>query len=210
MIEKYTRPEMGNIWSTANKYRCWLRVEVAVAEAWAARGRVPAEALPAIRGATVDPGRIEEIEEETQHDVIAFLRNLDERIGSDARFIHLGLTSSDVVDTALALQLVEAIDQLLADVDEVRAALATAARQYRDTVMMGRTHNVHAEPITFGFKLAVWYAEMGRHRERLQSVRREVAVAKIAGAVGTHANVLPAIEERVAAQLGLSPEPVST
>ncbi|HZU11789.1 MAG TPA: adenylosuccinate lyase [Chloroflexota bacterium] len=210
MIEKYTRPEMGNIWSTANKYRCWLRVEVAVAEAWAARGRVPAEALPAIRGATVDPGRIEEIEEETQHDVIAFLRNLDERIGPDARFIHLGLTSSDVVDTALALQLVESVDLLLADVDALRAALGAAAPRYRSTVMMGRTHNVHAEPITFGYKLAVWYAEMGRHRTRLEQVRNEIAVAKISGAVGTHANVPASLEEEVARDLGLRPEEVST
>lgn len=210
MIEKYTRPEMGRIWSDENKYRCWLRVEIAVAEAWAAEGRVPTEALPAIRGATFDLDRIADIEAETQHDVIAFLRNLAETVGPDARWIHLGLTSSDVVDTALALQLAESSDILLQDVDNLRSILGELALRYRHTVMMGRTHNVHAEPITFGYKLAVWYAEMGRHRERLERVRCEVAVAKIAGAVGTHANVPPEIEERVARQLGLTPEPVST
>lgn len=210
MIEKYTRPEMGRIWSTDNKYRCWLRVEVAVAESWAAAGRVPESALPAIRGARFDVRRITEIEEETQHDVIAFLRNLAETVGPDARWIHLGLTSSDVVDTALALQLVESVDLLLRRVDDLRAVLGEMALRFRHTVMMGRTHNVHAEPITFGYKLAVWYAEMGRHRERLERVRDEVAVAKIAGAVGTHANVPPEIEERVASELGLRPEPVST
>jgi len=210
MIEKYTRPEMGGIWSAENKYQCWLKVEIAVAEAWAAMGRVPESALPAIRGATFDLQRIAEIEEETQHDVIAFLRNLAETAGPDARWIHLGLTSSDVVDTALALQLVESVDLLLRDADELQAALGQSAVHYRHTLMMGRTHNVHAEPITFGYKLVVWYEEMGRHHDRLRRVRDEIAVAKIAGAVGTHANVPPEIEERVADRLGLRPEPVST
>lgn len=210
MIEKYTRPEMGHIWSTEHKYRCWLQVEIAVAEAWAAEGRVPLEALPSIRGADFDLRRIGEIEEETQHDVIAFLRNLAETVGEDARWIHLGLTSSDVIDTALALQLVESVDLLRCEVDALRSSLARRALEHRRTVMMGRTHNVHAEPITFGYKLAVWYAEMGRHLERLQHVRREVAVAKIAGAVGTHANVPPSVEKRVAKQLGLEPEPAAT
>src|SRR5579875_137251 len=210
MIERYTRPEMGRIWSTENRFATWLQVEVAVAEAWARRGRVPEDALPAIRAATVDPARVLEIEEVTQHDVIAFLRNLDERIGPSARFVHLGLTSSDVVDTALALQLVEATDLLLADIDHLRDALAHAAVRYRDTVMIGRTHNVHAEPITFGYKLAVWHAEMGRSRDRLERVRDEIATAKISGAVGTHAGVPVEIEERVAAELRLRPEPVST
>jgi adenylosuccinate lyase len=210
VIEKYTRPEMGRIWSDGNKYRCWLDVEIAVAEAWAEEGRVPADALPAIRAATFDLNRIAEIEEETQHDVIAFLRNLAERVGPDARWIHLGLTSSDVVDTALALQLVQSTDLVLRDLDELCSVLADLARKHRSTVMIGRTHNVHAEPITFGFKAAVWYAEIGRQRDRVSSVRREIAVAKIAGAVGTHANVTPAIEERVASRLGLDPEPAAT
>ncbi len=201
---------MGRIWSDENKYRCWLEVEIAVVEAWAAEGRVPESALPAIRSATFNLGRIAEIEAETQHDVIAFLRNLSETVGPDARWIHLGLTSSDVIDTAFALQLVASIDQLVIDVEHLRTALGRLALEHRHTLMMGRTHNVHAEPITFGYKLAVWYAEMERHRRRLEAVRAEVAVAKIAGAVGTHANVSPRIEEQVAGRLGLVPEPVST
>lgn len=210
MIEKYTRPEMGRIWSNEYKYACWLRVEIAVAEAWAEQGRVPEEALPAIRAATFDLERITQIEEETQHDVIAFLRNLTETVGPDARWIHLGLTSSDVIDTALALQLVESVDLLLRDLDALREILGRRAVQYRYTLEMGRTHNVHAEPITFGFKLAVWYAEMGRHRQRLERVREEIAVGKVAGAVGTHANVPPVIEERVMERLGLRAEEAST
>lgn len=210
MIEKYTRPRMAAVWSSENKYRCWLRVEIAVAEAWAEEARVPKEALPAIRGATFQMERIAEIEAETQHDVIAFLRNVAEGIGEASRWVHLGLTSSDVIDTALALQLVDSIDILIEDVDQLRAALARRALQHRSTVMMGRTHNVHAEPITFGHKLAVWYAEIGRHRRRLESVRHEVAVAKIAGAVGTHANVPPSVEESVALALGLEVEPAAT
>lgn len=210
MIEKYTRPEMGSIWSPENRYRCWLEVEVAVAEAWAQVGRVPDEALPAIRAATVDPARIAEIEEETQHDVIAFLRNLAETVGPDARWIHLGLTSSDVIDTALALQLTQSLDLLQHDIDGFLHVLGEQAIRHRLTVMMGRTHNVHAEPITLGFKLAVWYAELRRHRRRLEAVRGEIAIAKIAGAVGTHANVSPAIEEQVAARLGLAVEEAAT
>src|SRR5205085_1315146 len=163
-----------------------------------------------IRSATFDLKRIAEIEEETQHDVIAFLRNLAETVGPDARWIHLGLTSSDVVDTALALQLVASTDLLLRDVDELSEAIRGRALEHRHTIMMGRTHNVHAEPITFGFKLAVWYAEMQRHRERLVAVREEIAVAKISGAVGTHASVPAELEDQVARRLGLVPEPVST
>jgi adenylosuccinate lyase len=201
---------MRHVWSTQRKYECWLRVEIAVAEAWAEAGRVPAEALPGIRQASFDLQRIAVIEEETQHDVIAFLRNLEETIGPDARWIHLGLTSSDIIDTALALQLVESVRVLQRDVEDLRAALAASAQRYRHTIMMGRTHNVHAEPITFGHKLAVWYAELGRHQERLNWVCAEIAVAKIAGAVGTHTNVAPEIEERVARALGLTPEPAAT
>src|SRR5579859_3722985 len=201
---------MGHIWSDENKYACWLRVEIAVAEAWSEEGRVPVEALPAIRAATFDLARIAEIEEETQHDVIAFLRNLAETAGPDTRWIHLGLTSSDVVDTALALQLVESVDLLLADIDLLAAALATRALEHKRTVMIGRTHNVHAEPITFGHKLAVWYAEIQRHRTRLCQARGEIAVAKIAGAVGTHANVPPWVEERVAERLNLVADPAAT
>lgn len=209
-VSRYTRPEMGAIWSEQNKYDCWLRVEIAVAEAWASVGRIPEAALPSIRQATFELDRIKVIEEETQHDVIAFLRNLEETAGSDARWIHLGLTSSDVIDTALALQLSSSVDLLVRDLDELREALKRVAIEHRTTLMMGRTHNVHAEPISFGYKVAVWFAEMGRHQQRLMHVRNEIAVAKIAGAVGTHANVPPGIEEAVAAHLGLTVETVST
>jgi adenylosuccinate lyase len=209
-IDKYTRPAMGANWSVQHRYETWLQVEIAVAEAWSDEGRVPSEALPAIRAATFDLEQIAAIEDVTQHDVIAFLRNLEERVGPDARWIHLGLTSSDVIDTALALQLRDSVDLLLQAVDELRGVLAEAAQRYRHTVMIGRTHNVHAEPITFGYKLAVWYAEVGRHRSRLEAVRGEIAVAKIGGAVGTHANVPPSIEERVARCLGLGIEEAAT
>jgi adenylosuccinate lyase len=201
---------MGRIWSAEHRYECWLQVEIAVAEAWSEAGTVPIEALTAIRGATFDIKRIAEIEEETQHDVIAFLRNLEESVGPEARWIHLGLTSSDVIDTALSLQLVESIDVLTEDVADLRDVLGKQALRYRTTLMMGRTHGVHAEPITFGHKLAVWYAEVDRHRQRLEEVGKEIRVAKIAGAVGTHANVPPAIEERVAKRLGLEPERAAT
>jgi len=209
-VSRYTRPEMGAIWSEQNKYECWLRVEIAVAEAWVAAGRIPNAALETIRTATFHLDRIKQIEEETQHDVIAFLRNLEETVGPDARWIHLGLTSSDVIDTALALQLSSSVDLLVRDLDELREALKRVAIEHRTTLMMGRTHNVHAEPISFGYKVAVWFAEMGRHRQRLLHVRDEIAVAKIAGAVGTHANVPPEIEETVASHLGLTVETVST
>ena len=171
---------------------------------------MPVEALPAIRAATFDLRRIAEIEEMTQHDVIAFLRNLEETVGDDARWIHLGLTSSDVIDTALALQLIESVDLLVRDVDELRTVLGERALEFRRTLTIGRTHNVHAEPITFGHKLAVWYAEMGRHRDRLHRVRDEIGVAKIGGAVGTHANVPPHIEEMVARRLHLGIEEAAT
>jgi adenylosuccinate lyase len=209
-IDKYTRPAMGANWSIQHRYETWLQVEIAVVEAWAEEGRVPAQALPAIRAATFDLGRIAEIEEETQHDVIAFLRNLEEHVGPDARWIHLGLTSSDVIDTALALQLRDSVDLLIDAVNELRDVVGEVAQRYRHTAMIGRTHNVHAEPITFGYKLAVWYGELGRHRKRLEAVRSEVAVAKIGGAVGTHANVPPSIEERVARHLGLGIEEAAT
>ena len=200
---------MGGIWSDQHKYECWLRVEIAVAEAWADEGRIPREALPAIRNAQFNVERINEIEQETHHDVIAFLRSVAELMGPESRWIHLGLTSSDIIDSALALQMVESCDLLRADVDDLIARLGEKALLYRRTVMMGRTHNVHAEPMTWGYKLALWYAEMKRHRSRLQQVRAEIAIAKIGGAVGTHANVPPSVEERTATSLGLSVEPVA-
>lgn len=210
MIDRYTRPRMARIWTQEAMYAAWLRVEIAVAEAWSEAGRVPSDALPAIRGARIHAARVEQIERETRHDINAFLKHLAETVGPDARWIHLGLTSSDVKDTGLALQLKASLDVIEADLVELCDAVRDVAIRHRETVMAGRTHNVHAEPITFGFKALGWYEELGRGLRRLQAVREEVCVAKISGAVGTHANVEPEIEERVAAVLGLGVEPVST
>jgi adenylosuccinate lyase len=211
MIRRYTRPEMGAVWSDEAKYAKWLAVEVAVCEAYARRGTIPADAVERIRRrARVDARRIEEIEQTVRHDVIAFLTNLEEAIGPDSRYVHLGLTSSDVVDTALALQLVEAADRLLAGLDALRDVLRALALRHRDTVMVGRTHGVHAEPTTFGLKVAGWYAEAGRNRERLLRARETVRVGKISGAVGNFAHVAPEIEAEVCRALGLEPAPVST
>jgi adenylosuccinate lyase len=201
---------MGAIWSERHKIDRWLDVEKAVCEAWAARGVIPAEAMPAIRAATCDLERMAEIERETDHDVIAFLRATAESVGDAARFIHLGLTSSDVVDTALALQVVDAADLILRRVDDALEAVKRQALRHRRTLMIGRTHGIHAEPITLGFKLAVWYDELQRHRERLESARETMAVGKISGAVGTHANVPPDLEDDVCRLLGLRVAPVST
>ncbi len=210
MIERYTRPEMGRLWSERHKIDLWLRVEIAVCNAWAARGVIPAESIERIRQASCDLDRMHEIERETDHDVIAFLRATGETVGSDARFIHLGLTSSDVIDTAMAVQTVEAIDLVLEGIDALLAVVGREAVKHRDTVMMGRTHGIHAEPITFGFKLAVWYDELRRNRARLEAAREDVRVGKISGAVGTHANVPPDVEDEVCAELGLKAAPVST
>jgi adenylosuccinate lyase len=210
VIERYTLPEMGAIWSERNKIDLWLAVEKAVCEAWAARGVIPPEAMPAIRRATCDLERMKAIEGETDHDVIAFLRATGETAGDAARFIHLGLTSSDVVDTALALQMAEAADLIIRDID---AAIETVGRQavlHRHTLMIGRTHGVHAEPITFGFKLAGWYDDLRRARLRVKDARDAVAVGKISGATGTHANVPPDVEEDVCRRLNLEVDPVST
>ena len=210
MIDRYTRPEMGRIWSERNKIDLWVKVEIAVAEAWATRGTIPADAMAKIREASCDLDRMKEIEKETDHDVIAFLRAMGETVGEDARFIHLGLTSSDVIDTAMAMQIVQGLDLLLEDVDRLIEAVGREAVTHKDTVMIGRTHGVHAEPITFGFKLAVWYDELRRHRGRMQAAREDIRVGKISGAVGTHANVPPDLEDDVCAGLGLNVDAVST
>ena len=210
MIERYTRPEMGHIWSERHKIDLWLRVEIAVAEAWGRRGVIPDGALARIREAGCDLERMKEIERETDHDVIAFLRATGETVGDAARFIHLGLTSSDVIDTALALQIVDALDLIVQDVDELIDAVGRQAVAHRETLMIGRTHGVHAEPITFGFKLAVWYDELRRQRARLEAAREDIRVGKISGAVGTHANVPPDVEEEVCERLGLRTDPAST
>ena len=210
MIERFTRPAMGRLWDEQHKMDTWLRVEVAVCEAWAARGVVPESALPAIRAARVTAARVKELEEMTDHDINAFLMAVAENVGEDARWVHLGLTSSDVVDTALSLQVLAATDLLLEDIDGLRAALARQALTHKDTLMIGRTHGVHAEPTTFGLKLALWHDEMGRNRRRLEQARAEMAVGKISGAVGTHAHVPPEVEEDVCARLGLAVAPIST
>ena len=210
VIERYTRSEMGSVWSEARKIAIWLQVEVAVAEAWHQRGRIPEWAMVAIRGASCDAERMKELERETDHDVIAFLRATGETVGDARRFIHLGLTSSDVVDTALGVQATEAgrlIDEGLERLIDVVARQAVA---HKRTVMVGRTHGVHAEPTTFGLVLAVWFDELRRQRRRLDLAREHLAVGKISGAVGTHAHVPPNLEAEVCAALGLKPAPAST
>jgi len=211
VIDRYTRPEMGAVWSQATKYAAWLRVELAVCEAYARRGHIPPDALARISAqARVDPARIDAIEARVRHDVIAFLTNLEEALGADSRYVHVGLTSSDVVDTALALQLQQASDLLLAGLQRLREALGELALKHKDTLAVGRTHGVHAEPTTFGLKAAVWYAEAGRNLERLRRAKETIRVGKISGAVGTFAHVEPDVEAEVCRALGLEPAPIST
>jgi len=210
MIERYTRPEMAAIWSEEHKLDTWLRVEILVCEGWAREGAIPDDAMAAIRNATYDLERAREIERETHHDVISFLRSVQERLGSEGRFIHLGLTSSDVVDTALALRLAEAGELLRTALDNLTEAVIAASRKHRYTLMMGRTHGIHAEPTTFGFKLAAWVDELRRASTLLDAAIDDIAVGKISGAVGTHTTVPPSVEEFVCAELGLRVEPVST
>ncbi len=211
MIPRYTHPEMGRIWSDQRRYETWLQVEVAAAEAMAAAGIVPLEAARdlAAKGA-FDIARIEEIERVTGHDVIAFTTSVAERVGPSARWLHFGLTSSDVVDTAQAIQMREACDLILADLDAVREAVKARALEHRRTPMMGRTHGVHAEPMTLGLKLALWYAELTRDVERVGRARDVVRVGKISGAVGTFAHLDPGIEADVCRRLGLEPAPISS
>jgi len=210
VIERYTRAAMGRIWSEAAKYQAWLRVEVTVCEAYARRGRIPAEAMTRIRATRVDIERILDIQRRVKHEMIALLTSLEEQLGADSRFVHLGLTTSDVWDTATALQLRDAADLLLAGQEQLRQALRTLALRYRDTLTIGRTHGVHAEPTTFGLKVAVWYVEAGRNLERLRRAREAIAVGKLSGAVGNFAHVEPELEDEVCRDLGLGVEPVST
>jgi adenylosuccinate lyase len=210
VIERYSRPEMAAIWSETGKFDQWLRVEIAVCEAWATQGAIPPEALPEIRRARYDLERMRAIEEETGHDVIAFLRSLGESIGEESRFIHLGLTSSDIVDTALALQITQAGELLLSGIDHLEAAITAQALAHRDTVTIGRTHGIHAEPTTFGFKLLVWVDALRHARRRLAAAGDELRVGKLAGAVGTHANIPPVVEEEALARVGLRPVAVGT
>jgi adenylosuccinate lyase len=211
VIERYTRPAIGSIWSEQAKYEAWLRVELAVCEAYARRGRIPADAMARIRAeARVDIGRILEIQRRVKHEMIALLTSLEEQLGADSRFVHIGLTTNDVWDTATALQLRAAADLLLEGQERLQRALRALALRYRDTLTVGRTHGVHAEPTTFGLKVAVWYVEAGRNLERLRRARDVVAVGKLSGAVGNFAHVEPEIEDEVCAALGLGAEPVST
>jgi adenylosuccinate lyase len=198
MIERYSRPEMRDLWSDQGRYQRWLDVELAVCDVLAERGVIPAEAARAVRArARFDPARVAEIEAEVRHDVIAFLTNVAEHVGPEARFVHFGMTSSDVLDTALALQIRDAGRLLLAGVDRLAAALLARAEQYRHTPAVGRTHGVHAEPTTFGLKLLVFQQEMLRNRERLGRALCQASVGKISGAVGTFAQLEPAVEEAV-------------
>jgi len=211
MIERYTRPEMARIWSEEARLGCWLDVELALVEELAARGDVPAEAAATLRrDARVDVARMQAIEAEVKHDVIAFVSSVAEKLGDESRFLHLGLTSSDVVDTAFAMQLRDAADLLLRGLDELRAAVRAQAETHRHTAMIGRTHGIHAEPITFGLKCAGWYAELGRGRQALAEARTLIAHGKLSGAVGTFANNPPEVEAGVCARLGLLPEPLAT
>ena len=211
MIPRYTPPAMGRIWNDQRKYETWLAVEVAAAEAMADSGLIPAEAARDIRDrGAVDATRVDEIEAVTRHDVIAFTTAVAEHVGESARWLHFGLTSSDVLDTALALQLRESCDVLLADFDELAAAVRDRAVEHQHTPMIGRTHGVHAEPMTFGLKTALWYDELRRDRQRLERARVAVSVGKISGAVGTYAHLDPGIERAVCDRLGLEPAPVAS
>jgi len=219
MVPRYSRPAMTAIWAPENRYRIWFRIESLAADAMAELGQIPAEAAHIIRTrgqpaldaiGPADIARIDEIERETRHDVIAFLTWLAEKIGPESRFVHLGMTSSDVLDTCLAMQLTEAADLLLQDLDDVMAALKRQAFAHKRTLTIGRSHGIHAEPTTFGLKLAGHYAEFARNKLRLAQARAEIATCAISGAVGTYAHVDPRVEAHVAAALGLAPEPVST
>jgi adenylosuccinate lyase len=214
MIPRYTRPEMAAIWDAQTRFRIWFEIEAHATDALAALGVVPKEAAQALwekgRGATFDIARIEEIEREVKHDVIAFLTHLAEIVGPEARFVHQGMTSSDVLDTCLNMQLVRAADLLIADVEAVLAALKRRAFEFKMTPMVGRSHGIHAEPTTFGLKLAYAYAEFSRARDRLAAARREVGTCAISGSVGTFAQVAPAVEAHVAKAMGLAVEPIST
>jgi adenylosuccinate lyase len=202
VIERYTLPEMGNLWTESYKLKTWLQVEL---------GYIPTDAVEEIKAkANFDTNRVLEIEAEVRHDVIAFLTNVNEYVGDAGRYIHLGLTSSDVLDTALALQLVASLDLLLQGVEDLIVTIREKAKEHRYTVMTGRSHGIHAEPITFGFKLAGWLAEVLRHQERLKILRGAIAVGKISGAVGTYANIEPRVEAIACAKLGLTPDTAST
>ncbi|MGI2253815.1 adenylosuccinate lyase [Staphylococcus cohnii] len=211
MIERYSREEMSNIWTDQNHYEAWLEVEILACEAWSKLGDIPAEDVLKIRqNAKVDVNRAKEIEEETRHDVVAFTRQVSETLGEERKWVHYGLTSTDVVDTALSYVIKQANDIIEKDLERFIDVLAQKAKNYKYTLMMGRTHGVHAEPTTFGVKMALWYTEMKRNLERFKRVRKEIEVGKMSGAVGTFANIPPEIEAHVCENLGLDAAAVST
>ena len=210
MIERYSRPQMKKIWSDENKFDQWLKVEMAVCEGWAELGEIPREEIVKIRNASYSLNRIAECLKVTHHDMTAFLSSVAESLGEESRFIHLGLTSSDVMDTALGLQLTQAADILAKDVAELILVLEQQAVEHKYTIMMGRTHGVHAEPTTFGLKMALWTEEMKRNAQRLAEARTNISVGKISGAVGTYATVPPQVEKIACARLGLAPAPISS
>ena len=211
MIPRYSRPEMAAIWEPENRFRIWLNVEIAACEAWSKLGRIPDEALEVIRErADFDIDRIDEIEEEVKHDVIAFLTAVAEKVGPESRYIHMGMTSSDVLDTSFGVQLVQAADLILQGIESAREAVRTKGLEHRDTVMMGRSHGMHAEPTTFGLKMAIWYEELGRAMDRVRRAKDAVAVGKLSGAVGTYSNIPPEVEAHVCTSLGLVPARVAT
>ena len=210
MIDRYSRPAMKRVWSDKTKYDIWLKVEVAVCEAWAELGAIPRSAMPGIRKASYSLAEIEEAFAETKHDVTAFLRSVQKSVGPDSRFIHMGLTSSDILDNALNLHLLQAIDILEEDLDILTKVVTKRAIEHKHTLVMARTHGVHAEPTTFGMKLLVWVEELKRNAERLKEARRQIAVGKVSGAVGSHATVPPRVEELACKRLGLAVAPAST
>jgi adenylosuccinate lyase len=211
MIERYTLPRMKAIWDLRHKYEIWLQVELLGCEALERAGQAPRGVSARIRRkARIDPDRIAAIEKVVKHDVIAFLESLTELVGPEIRFLHKGLTSSDILDTSLAVQMAEALDMILADLDDLLQVLKRRALEHRDTVMVGRSHGIHGEPVSFGFKLAIWYEETRRHRDRLRTVREEIAVGKLSGAMGTFAHLGPEVEAYVCKRLGLKPDPVSS
>lgn len=211
MIPRYTRPEMGRIWTEENKFKKWLQIEILACEAWAEMGKIPLEALKEIKErARFDIERIEELEKVLKHDVVAFLTAVGENVGEASRYIHFGLTSSDILDTSLALLLKEASELIIEDIRKLLSSIKEKAFKFKHTVMIGRSHGIHAEPITFGLKMALWYDEMRRNLARMQRGKEAISYGKISGAVGTFANVPPFVEEYVCLKCGLKPAPVST
>jgi len=210
MIERYSRPQMKKIWSEENKFDQWLKVEIAVCEAWTELGEIPRKEIVKIRKASYNLNRIAGFLKVTHHDMTAFLNSVAESLGTESRFIHLGLTSSDVMDTALGLQLTQAADILAKDIAELISVLESKAVEHKYTIMMGRTHGVHAEPTTFGLKMALWAEEMKRNAQRLAEAKKNISVGKISGAVGTYATVPPQVEKIACARLGLTPAPISS